>query len=97
MKCSNCGFENNETAKFCNECGEPLANVSNLDDKEISEPSEDLSKHSEEKDSELNTQDISKEVPSDQATLPLQLPVIYHNGDESFKQGSPKGTAPCST
>ena len=26
MKCENCGFENNDKAKFCTRCGESLAN-----------------------------------------------------------------------
>lgn len=27
MKCSKCGYENTEVARFCEECGEPLGNV----------------------------------------------------------------------
>lgn len=89
MKCSNCGFENNETAKFCNECGEPLVIISNLEDDKTSESIINSSQKLNLTGSVASTEDESREVSSDQTTIPLQLPVIYHNGEERLNQGSP--------
>lgn len=41
MNCPNCGFENSDTAKFCNECGSSLSDVSTEADKVVPDESKD--------------------------------------------------------
>ncbi len=80
MKCPNCGTENRESAKFCDECGTPL-NSAVPKDSEIDEGDEDRNGASQDDDSSDNVVEDSDEEESSTEESPTQ--VIETIPDES--------------
>ncbi len=80
MICSSCGFENNDTAKFCNECGMPLKQGRDENEDEAAMP--DSADHPLDAASEQEEPDTLDEPL--QETAPLQLPTIHHDDEEEF-------------